>query len=89
MSRRDDPPTHPDHDDIGCLFALEMFYAYLDGELNDPREIEDFERHLEHCRSCFTRVEMERLLTERLKKVDRHRAPERLHSRLSKLMDEF
>jgi hypothetical protein len=32
---------------------------------------------------------MERLLTERLKKVDRHRAPERLHSRLSKLMDEF
>jgi anti-sigma factor (TIGR02949 family) len=89
VSRREDPPTHPDHDDIGCLTAIEMFYAYLDGELSDPRDIDDFEKHLTHCRSCFTRAEMERLLTDRLKKVTERRAPDRLHSRLSKLMDEF
>lgn len=89
MSRRKDPPIDPGHDDIGCLTALDMFYAYLDGELSDPRDIEDFEKHLEHCRSCFTRAELERLLTDRLKKLGRHRAPERLHSRVSKLMDEF
>ena len=89
MSRRDDPPTEPDHDDIGCFRAIEMFYAYLDGELEDPREIEDFEKHLEHCRSCFTRAEMENLLTDRLKEVARQRAPEELRSRLGKLMDAF
>jgi anti-sigma factor (TIGR02949 family) len=89
VSKRDDPPTHPDHDDIGCLAAIEMFYAYLDGELADPRDIDDFETHLAHCRSCFTRAEMENLLTDRLKQVAKQRAPERLHSRLSKLIDEF
>ena len=89
MSRREDAPTHPDHGDIGCLAAIEMFYDYLDGELDDPQDIGDFERHMSHCRSCFTRAEMEKLLTDRLKKVAKHHASERLHSRLSKLMDEL
>jgi anti-sigma factor (TIGR02949 family) len=89
VSRRKEPPVHTSHEDIGCLAAIEIFYAYLDGELNDPREVEDFERHLEHCRSCCTRAEMERLLNERLGKLDQRRAPRRLHRRLSKLMDEF
>ena len=92
MSKREDPQVHsdhPEHDDIGCLVAIEMFYAYLDGELSDPREIDDFEKHLAHCRSCFTRAEMENLLTDRLRKLARHRAPDRLHSRLGRLMDEF
>jgi anti-sigma factor (TIGR02949 family) len=77
------------HDDIGCLAAIEMFYAYLDGELDDPESIADFERHMEHCRSCFTRAEMEGLLNERLRKLARHRAPDRLKSRLHDLMDRF
>jgi anti-sigma factor (TIGR02949 family) len=89
MSRPEETSVHPDHDDIGCLAAIEIFYAYLDGELTDPREIEDFEKHLEHCRSCFTRAEMERLLTARLKKEAGKRAPERLHNRLARLMEQF
>ena len=92
MSRREDPPIHSDHpedDDIGCLVAIEMFYTYLDGELSDPREIEDFEKHLAHCRSCFTRAEMEDLLTDRLRTLAKHRAPDRLHDRLNKIMNEF
>ena len=82
--------TH-DHDpkDIGCLKALEMFYAYIDGELDDPESTAEFEYHLEHCRSCFTRAEMEGLLNERLRKLARRRAPDRLKSRLHDLMDRF
>jgi hypothetical protein len=49
------------HDDIGCLEAIEAFYSYLDGELSDPQAIEDFEHHMSHCRSCFSRAEVERL----------------------------
>ena len=90
MSRPEDPSTHlHDDTDIGCLAAIEMFYAYLDGELGDPREVDEFEKHMAHCRSCFTRAEMERLLTDRLKKAASRRAPERLHSRLSRLLNEF
>ena len=55
--------------DIGCLQAIEAFYAYLDGELDDPESIADFEHHLGHCRSCFSRIEMEKALNERMRKT--------------------
>ncbi len=79
----------PERDDIGCLAAIEMLYAYLDGELGDPQTAADFERHMEHCRSCFTRAEMEGLLNDRLRKLAEDRAPDRLRSRLRHLMDRF
>jgi anti-sigma factor (TIGR02949 family) len=77
------------HDDIGCLQAIEAFYAYLDGELEDPKSVTDFERHMSHCRSCFSRAEVERLLTERIRGSASTAAPPALRSRLRRLMDEF
>ena len=44
MNTKDDQ-----HHDIGCLQAIEAFYAYLDGELEDPKSIEEFEDHMKHC----------------------------------------
>lgn len=82
-------PHDHDREDIGCLQAIEMFYAYLDGELGSPESIADFEHHLEHCRSCFSRVEFEGLLTQRLKGEAAERAPEGLKTRLRTLMDSF
>lgn len=85
--------THDHHDeareDIGCLEAIEMFYAYLDGEVGDAQSIADFEHHLEHCRSCFSRIEFEGLLTERLRNAAAEHAPEGLKRRLRTLMDNF
>ena len=89
MSRPEDPPTHQDHDDIGCLAAIEAFYAYLDNELDDPKSVADFEHHMAHCRSCFTRAELEGLLNKRLRELATHRAPDRLRSRLRGLMNRF
>lgn len=80
--------THQ-HDDIGCLEAIEAFYAYLDGELDDPGAIADFEHHMSHCRSCFSRAEIERLLTRRMREATDKGAPESLQNRLRNLMDEF
>ena len=82
-------PDHPDHDDIGCLEAIEAFYAYLDGELADPESIAQFEHHMAHCRSCFSRAQMERLLTERMKASARTEAPAALKNRLRNLMKKF
>lgn len=75
--------------DIGCLAALEAFYAYLDGELDDPESIADFEHHMSHCRSCFSRTEIERALTSHIRNSARSRAPDALRSRLRNLIEKF
>jgi anti-sigma factor (TIGR02949 family) len=75
--------------DIGCLDAIEAFYAYLDGELDDPGSIADFEHHLEHCRSCFSRVELEKALNERIRKTAKRESPDALRDRVGKLMEKF
>ena len=75
--------------DIGCLTAIEALYAYLDGELDDPESIAGLEHHLDHCRSCFSRIEMERTLNERMRKTTQHRSPEELRDRVSKLIEKF
>jgi anti-sigma factor (TIGR02949 family) len=78
-----------EREDVDCLVAIEMFYAYMDGELDDPESVAEFEHHLEHCRSCFSRAEFEGLLTERLRKAATERAPDALRDRLRILMDNF
>ncbi|HSM08915.1 MAG TPA: zf-HC2 domain-containing protein [Gemmatimonadota bacterium] len=89
-----DPHDGPDvrhvHDghDIGCLQAIELFHAYLDGEL-DPVSTAEIEHHLDHCRGCYSRAEFEGLLTARLRAVAAETAPEGLRTRLRRLMDEF
>lgn len=45
-----------------CEDALRMLAEYLDGEL-EPRTRAEMERHLDVCRSCYSRAEFE----ERLK----------------------
>ena len=75
--------------DIGCLQAIEAFYAYLDGELDDPAAIADFEHHLDHCRSCFSRVELEKALNDRIRKTAKRESPDALRERVGKLMDKF
>lgn len=77
------------HEDIGCLAAIEAFYAYLDGQLEDPNSIADFEHHMSHCRSCFSRAEVEKLLTERMRQSGTSAAPQELRSRIRRLVDEL
>ena len=75
--------------DIGCLQAIEAFYAYLDGELENPQDIAEFEHHMDHCRSCYSRKEIESLLTTRMQKSSKSEAPENLQGRLRNLLGEF
>ena len=79
----------PDTDDIGCLEAIEALYAYLDGEIHDPAQLRAIEHHLGHCRSCFTRMELERTLTSHARKAATGKAPEALQQRLQALLDKL
>jgi anti-sigma factor (TIGR02949 family) len=83
MSERDQrvPP-----EDIGCLESIEALYAYLDGEIRDPDELAKLEEHVRHCSSCYSRAEMERRLTGRLRATAAVQAPESLQQRLNSLL---
>lgn len=53
-------------EEIDCEEAIRRLAAYLDGEL-DPDGEAAVERHLERCRSCYSRAEFERRLRRRLR----------------------
>ena len=44
--------------EIDCLEAVDSLYAYLDDELDDEQSLARFNKHLSHCRSCYTRSEI-------------------------------
>jgi anti-sigma factor (TIGR02949 family) len=81
-------------EDMGCLEAIETLYAWLDNELGDADNLARFEHHLEHCKSCFSRAELEKTLTEHIRRSDAvtadqkdsPAAPETLQKRLDKLL---
>lgn len=83
--------THDhNHDEIDCTIAIEQLYAYLDNELEDEDE-KKFEQHLDHCRSCFSRIELETALSKRMKQATAASddVPESLKHRIQSLIDDF
>lgn len=85
----DNKHVHP-ITDSDCLAAMDHLYAYLSGELDDRSELHAMvEHHLGHCRSCFSRAEMERILNDRLKQSGEEETPEGLKDRLRTLLASF
>lgn len=76
-------------EEIECLEAIDSLYAYLDGELNDEETLAKFSQHLNHCHSCFTRSELEGVISERIKSSGKSKTPESLENRLKNLLDDF
>lgn len=86
----DDSHKHHDHeDDSDCLEAMDHIYAYLNGELADEETLHRIEHHLSHCKSCYSRAELEREINKRLKESSQEEIPNTLKSRLHDLMDDF
>ena len=86
MTRDSDNPKIVDSD---CLKAFDHLYAYINGELKDPDAVAMIEDHLDHCRSCFSRAQIEREINERLKESKEGEVPASLKNRLKKLIDNF
>jgi anti-sigma factor (TIGR02949 family) len=75
-------------EEIDCLQAIEMLYAYLDGELDDE-ELEQYEHHMGHCRSCFSRSQLETALNKRIRQSGKDEAPAEVQNRLRSLIDKL
>ena len=86
MSNVTDMPQVVDSD---CLEAFDHLYAYLNDEIKDKETLAKIEHHLQHCKSCFSRAEMERILNDRIKSAVNQEAPETLQNRLRDLIDTF
>lgn len=78
-----------DVEEIECLEAIDSLYAYLDGELNDRVTLAKFKKHLKHCQSCYSRSELEGVISDRIKTSGKDKTPESLQNRLHDLMDKF
>lgn len=54
--------------------------------MKGPVTIAQIEHHLGHCRVCYSRIALERALTERLRKSVRRDTPQRPQNRLHELI---
>lgn len=75
--------------DDDCLEAFDHLYAYLNGEITDKLTREKLEHHLSHCKSCFSRAQMERELNARIKQSGMEKTPETLQKRLRELIKDL
>lgn len=73
---------------INCEEALRLLAAYLDGELHGG-EHEGVERHLEICRSCYSRAEFERRLKAEFSRLRRDEVRPALEQRIRQLITQF
>jgi anti-sigma factor (TIGR02949 family) len=73
---------------MNCDEALRLLAAFLDHELHfDERE--GIERHLEACRSCFSRAEFERRLKGEITRLGREDVPPGFEERVRRLLGSF
>jgi mycothiol system anti-sigma-R factor len=74
---------------VNCRECLDRMWQYIDGEL-DVASTEEFQRHLEQCRACFTEAEFERRLKEMVRRAcGGEQAPAHLRERLAKILQLF
>jgi anti-sigma factor (TIGR02949 family) len=78
----------PETADIGCERALKRLLEFIDRELSES-EHHSVERHLRTCRSCYSRMEFERRLKQRLSALSVDDVPVKSRDRIRKLIKEF
>lgn len=74
--------------EINCTEALKQVFDFLDQSLGEHKH-EEMEHHISRCRSCFSRVEFEKKLKERLNDSGKQEAPESLHNKINGLLDKY
>jgi len=77
-----------DPDNIGCEQALKCLLEFIDRELSEG-EHDSVERHLRTCRSCFSRLEFESRLKQRLSMLSADEAPKESRARIRELIKGF
>jgi anti-sigma factor (TIGR02949 family) len=77
-----------DTNEMGCEEALKHLLEFIDRELSDS-DHDGLERHLRTCRSCFSRMEFESRLKQRLSALSAEDAPSKSRERIRDLIKGF
>jgi anti-sigma factor (TIGR02949 family) len=75
-------------DEIGCEQALKHLLEFIDRELSDSAHA-SVERHLRTCRTCFSRMEFESRLKQRLAALSTEDVPSKARDRIRDLIKGF
>jgi anti-sigma factor RsiW len=73
---------------MNCEEALRLLAEHLDGEL-DHASRNDVERHLERCRSCYSRAEFERRLKGQVSSLRESPVRPVFEDRIRSIIDRF
>ena len=71
--------------EIDCDEVMRQLFDFLDGEVDEKAD-DEIHHHIDECRSCFTRVEFERVLKERIRASKDETLPDSLQNRITDLM---
>lgn len=74
--------------EINCEQALKQLLAFIDHEL-DEDEREAMQRHLDTCRSCFSRANFERRLKNKLRELREDQPSQDATERIRRLLQSF
>lgn len=74
--------------DIDCETALKQIFEFIDHELNEI-DHDAMEHHLHQCKSCFSRVEFEQRLKQKLGDLREAQASPELSDRIKDLLKDF
>lgn len=77
----------PEANEIDCIEAFDHLYAYLNNEITNSVDLANIEHHLSHCKSCYSRAQMEKELNKRMEKSSESEIPESLQDRLNNIVD--
>jgi anti-sigma factor (TIGR02949 family) len=75
-------------EEINCEQALKQILDYIDHELGD-HERAAMQQHLHTCKSCFSRMEFERRLKEKVGALCDEEVPSQLGARIKGLLKGF
>ena len=69
-----------------CEKVIESVFDYLDKEMT-PENMAELQKHLDLCRSCFSRFEFEISLRQNLRSKTNHTCPEKLKLKLRQIIE--
>lgn len=75
-------------EEMNCEQALKQILDYIDHELGE-HEHAAMQQHLHTCKSCFSRVEFERRLKEKIGALCDDEVPSQLGARIKGLLKSF
>lgn len=73
---------------LECEQAIRILLDYLDNELGES-DHKAMDEHLHTCRSCFSRMEFEKELKNKIKRIKKASASDTLKARIRKISEQF